>query len=338
MTADAGVPREHRPYRPEPGPRVRWADGFGQRFTIFVDVEEEFDWRAPLDAAHRSTAAMAAFPAAHARFAARGVGLTCMVDHPIATDPAAVAILGEVLADGRSAIGAQLHPWVNPPEGPPVTPFTSHAGNLPQAMEAAKIAALTDAIAAAFGVRPLAFRAGRYGMGPNTLGLLAAAGYRLDSSVRARFDYRGDGGPDYRACGNAAWRAGALIELPLTTVFTGAARRGGAVLYPGLERVPHGRGLAARTGLLNRVPLTPEGVPVGEALRAIERAVADGEQLLVFSFHSPSLAPGHTPYVRDAADLAAFHRWWTLVLDRLATLGVRDASLAEVLAAAGSKE
>ena len=49
MTADAGVPREHRPYRPDPGPRVRWADGFGQRFTIFVDVEEEFDWRAPLD-------------------------------------------------------------------------------------------------------------------------------------------------------------------------------------------------------------------------------------------------------------------------------------------------
>ena len=61
----------------------------------------------------------------------------------------------------------------------------------------------------------------------------------------------------------------------------------------------------------------------------------DGVRLLVLSFHSPSLVPGHTPYVRDAADLRRFWTWWGAVLARLDRLGVRAASLDEVLAAAG---
>lgn len=333
--ADGGVPAGHRPFRPAPGEPVRWPEEFGTRFTVFVDVEEEFDWRAPLDAQHRSTAAMAAFPDAHRRFAEAGVGLTCMVDYPIATDVRAVDILRRVAADGRSAIGTQLHAWVNPPFARPVTRFASYAGNLPRDVEQAKIAALTHAIAQAFGARPLAFRAGRYGLGPATLPLLAEAGYRLDSSVRAGYDYSADGGPDFSGTGNAAYRADGLVELPLTSVYTGLARRGGAALYRALGRIPRGRGVAARTGMLARVALTPEDMPIAAALKAVEVATRQGERLLVFSFHSPSLAPGHTPYVRDAADLAAFHRWWDVMLGQLARLGVRYASLAEILTAAG---
>ena len=313
---------------------VAWPAAFGTRFTVFCDVEEEFDWRRPLTRDTRSTRAMAAFPAAHRRFAAAGAGLTCMVDHPVATDPAAVAALGCAVEDPRSAIGAQLHPWVNPPFDEAVTPANSYLGNLPAALQAAKIDRLTDAVAAAFGARPLAFRAGRFGIGADTLRLLAARGYRLDSSVRARYDYRRDGGPDFGAVGNAAFRRERLIELPSTTVFTGALRRRGARLYRATARLPRGPGLLARAGLLSRVSLTPEDMPLGDALAAIDVAVGEGERLLAFAFHSPSLEPGHTPYVRDAADLAAFWRWWDAVLARLATLGVAHASLAQIIAAA----
>ncbi|WP_204350823.1 hypothetical protein, partial [Klebsiella pneumoniae] len=85
------------------------------RFTIFVDTEEEFDWGAPLSSEADGTRHMAALPPVHARFAAAGVPLTYLVDYPIATSPLAVDVLREVLKDGRSAIGTQLHPWVNPP-------------------------------------------------------------------------------------------------------------------------------------------------------------------------------------------------------------------------------
>lgn len=335
MTRTRGeVPPGHRPFCPAPGPAVRWAPGFGPRFAVFVDVEEEFDWYAPLARRHRATTAMAAFPDAHRRFAEHGVALTCMIDYPIATDPAAIDILRAVVADGRSAIGAQLHGWVNPPHEEVVSDFTSFPGNLPAALQSAKIAALTQAIVNAFGTRPLAFRAGRYGLGPDTLPLLHAAGYRLDSSVRAGYDYGTSGGPDYTRANSHAWHADGLIELPLTTIYTGRARRGGAELYRALGRLPRARGMFSRAGLLTRVALTPEDMPLAAVLEAIEIALDGDLDLLTFSFHSPSLAAGHTPYVRDAADLRAFWQWWSAVLARLDRLGVRPATLSEILAAA----
>ena len=302
---------------------------------MFVDVEEEFDWFAPLDRAQRATTAMRAFPDAHRRFNAWGVPLACMIDYPIARDPVSVDILRAVTADGRSEIGTQLHAWVNPPHDEEPTRANSYAGNLPFDLEAAKLDRLTDAITHAFGRAPRAFRAGRYGIGPHTPALLAARGYRLDSSVRAHHDYRADGGPDFRAIGNPAYRTTGLIELPLTTIFTGFARVGGERAYRVLGRVPNGRGLAARLGALSRISLTPEGMPIADALRAVDAAVADGQRILAFSFHSPSLCPGHTPYVRTAADLARFWNWWATMLARLDRLGVRAASLDEVIAAAG---
>ncbi len=324
----------YRPAVPGDDALVPWPADFGQRFTVFVDTEEEFDWAAPLSRDARATTAVAAIPAAHARFAAAGVPLGFMIDHPIVSDPAAVDILRRVLEDGQSSIGTQLHPWVNPPFDEAVTAQNSFPGNLPPALEAAKMDVLTAAITDAFGKAPRAYRAGRYGIGPNTIGLLAARGYALDSSMRARYDYTAAGGPDFSAIGNHAFRLGGLVELPLTTVFTGRWRGQGPLLYPALGRVPRARGVMARSDLLARVALTPEQMPLRDALQAVQIAVESGVKVLNFSFHSPSLVPGHTPYVRDAADLAAFERWWDGVLALLDRLGVRPTGLDALIDAA----
>ncbi|WP_029625364.1 polysaccharide deacetylase family protein [Sphingomonas sp. PAMC 26605] len=331
-------PPGYRPRAPAPEALVAWPADFGTRFTVLVDTEEEFDWNAPLTRSAHGVSAMAALPAAHRRFADRGVPLTYMIDYPIATDARASALLAALLADGVSAVGTQLHPWVSPPFDEALTPANSYAGNLPKTLEAAKLDALTDAITRAIGVRPIAYRAGRYGIGPNTLQLLAERGYRVDSSMRARYSYAADGGPDFVEIGNPAFRAGpagALLELPLTTIHTGWLRRGGTRLYRALGVLPRGRGIFARSGLLSRVALTPEDMPLRDALEAIAVAVGEGLRLLNFAFHSPSLAPGHTPYVRDAADLAQFHRWWDGVLDGLARRAVTAASLDQLIVAAG---
>ena len=323
----------YRPPRPTDAQRVVWPEKFGTRFTVFADVEEEFDWNAPLDRRNRSTTAMAAFPDAHRRFAERGVALACMVDYPVATDPAAVAILGHVLEDGRSEIGTQLHAWVNPPFPDSAPPGSSYAGNLPQTSEAAKLKTLTRAIATAFGRAPRAYRAGRYGIGPNSFALLARLGYRIDSSVRPGYDYSADGGPDFSMADAGAYRAEGIVELPLTTVFTGHARRVGPHLYRALGRIPKGRGFFARAHLLSRIALTPEDMPIADALEAVAVATGEGLRLLNLSFHSPSLVPGHTPYVRDAADLKRFHAWWTVMLDEFERRGIRNASLDEIISA-----
>lgn len=332
-----GHPPRYRPSAPEGSQRIAWPDDFGTRFTILVDTEEEFDWQAPLAREAQATTAIAALPDAHRRFVDQGAALAYLVDWPVIASPLAAEVLRRLAEDHGATIGTQLHPWVNPPLDEPLTPANSFPGNLPRDLEAAKLDRLTAAIEVAIGRRPRLYRAGRYGLGPATLELLADRGYRLDSSMRARYDYRPAGGPDFGAIGNHAFRAGpagAVIELPLTTVFTGAARTGGERLYRLLGRMPHGRGVFARAGLLSRVALTPEDMPLDDALEAVRVAVGEGVRVLNFSFHSPSLVPGHTPYVRDAADLAAFRGWWQAVLALLATLGVSTATPDDLIAAA----
>jgi chitinase len=57
---------------------------------------------------------------------------------------------------------------------------------------------------------------------------------------------------------------------------------------------------------LNKIMLSPETSTLDE-MQAVTRAlIADGVRTFTLSFHSPSVAPGHTPYVRSQADLRQF--------------------------------
>ena len=318
---------------PDPGAYLRMPEDFGRRFMVFSDTEEEFDWTKPQRRDQRSTSHVKSLPEAHRCFRSYGAHPVYLVDHPIATDPVAVELFRGLQEAGECTIGTQLHPWVNPPFEEEVNRTNSFSGNLPSALERAKLECLTDTIEQAFGRRPIIYRAGRYGIGPNSARHLTELGYKADVSVRAMYDYSDEKGPDFTAMKPLPYRVGALLELPLSAAYLGAARGLGATLFPLSGRVPLVRGALARFGLLNRVPLTPEGAPLAEALQAAERLLDDGVQILSISFHSPSVEPGHTPFVRDAADLRDFWAWWDGMFDLLARRGVTSASVDELLEA-----
>lgn len=309
---------------------------FGTRFMLFVDTEEEFDWSAPFSRSAHGVTALAGMERGQTYFARAGVKPVYVTDYPVVDSDAAAAMMGRWMADDAADIGAHLHPWVNPPHIEDVTAANSYAGFLPDALERAKLEMLCQRIAERFGRRPTTYRAGRYGVGPNSARLLEELGFRLDSSVRSRFDYRSQHGPDFRGMPLHPYWAGPqrqLIELPLSTAFTGLLRRGGERLYHDMQGRGRMGGALARAGMLSRVPLTPEGVPLRDAIRAIDALIEEGVRVLGFSFHSPTLAPGHTPYVRNENDLTAFYRWWDGVLDHLARRNVRAATLDQLFAA-----
>jgi hypothetical protein len=278
---------------------------------IVVDTEEEFDWTKPFSRESVATRSIPAQARAHDIYDRLGIVPTYVVDYPVATDPEAVRFL-RVLSDaGKAEIGAHLHPWVTPPHAEPVTARNSYHCNLPPELERAKLAALTAAIEQGFGARPTAFKAGRYGYGPNTGKALAELGYRVDCSFVPHTDLSGDGGPDYRGVPDAPhWLDNGLLEVPLTVGFLGAMpglgeKAGWLFDSPGAERL-HLPGVLARTGLVARSRLTPEGTPAAEQCRLLEAMARRGHRLFSLTYHSPSLEPGHTPYVRDAAELARF--------------------------------
>ena len=258
-----------------------------------------------------------------------------LVDWPIANDPLAREIIGDAVRGGRAEIGIQLHPWVNPPHDEEVSTRNSFAGNLPPELEAEKFRRLRDAIVEGFGSAPRIYRAGRYGIGPQTAKLLSESGIAIDSSVRARFDYSDEHGPDYsRHPVKPYWTdAGkTLLELPLTTAFWGMLRQQGQQLFPLTGKFPLLGSVLSRLGMLQRIGLTPEGITLEQALRAIDIAVDDGLPVLVLSFHSPSLAVGHTPYVRSRDDLDQLYDWMRGVYSYLRAREVRQTTVEEIIA------
>ncbi|MCT2400413.1 polysaccharide deacetylase family protein [Novosphingobium mangrovi (ex Huang et al. 2023)] len=314
--------------------RAAFREGFGQRFIVTVDTEEEFDWDAPLDREKHSLVTVPALRQFQQFCEDFGVIPTYLIDYPVACSPEAPAAIGDAVANGRADVGVQLHPWVSPPFEEEVTEFNSYAGNLPFELERAKFHTLRDRIEQAFGTAPRIYRAGRYGLGPRTGEILRECGIAIDTSVRARFDYSGAGGPNYRDHPLHPYWADAgrsLLELPLTTVYWGPLRQMGNVIYPHLWRAPSMRGVLARAGLLERIALTPEGITAEEALRGVDIAIDEGLPVLVFSFHSPSLAPGHTPYVRGEADLEALYAWWRTLFAHLERRGVKPTSVSDIL-------
>jgi len=229
---------------------------------IIVDTEEEFDWSQPFDRRNVGVTAIEAQGLAQRLFAPYGLCPTYMVDFPVACSSAASRVLKSFLDAGQCRIGAHLHPWVNPPFDEEVNDVNSYPGNLPAGLEAAKLRALTEAIATAFSQRPTWYKAGRYGVGRNTAAILRQLGYRIDLSVLPHTDLRPRHGPDFRRCPDRPyWIGEDLLEIPLSRGFSGLASRSGAQLY-GMSEQGWGRqlrlgGLLSKTRLLERATLTP---------------------------------------------------------------------------------
>lgn len=280
---------------------------------VVVDTEEEFDWSAPHDPRATNVSAMRALPRAQAIFDQFGVRPAYVADYPVVTQPAGSEPLLEIHEAGRCEIGAHLHPWVTPPLGEPSGTKFSFPGNLPYSYELAKLTELTASIEHVFGARPIMYKAGRYGLGPHTADILEVLGYRIDLSPTPGFDYSGHEGPDYSSFPNTPFwfgTKGNMLCAPCTGAFVGSLASSGRYLYPLAHKLPlrHLKvpGILARLRMLERIRLSPEGFSLDDMIRLTHALLSQGIGILTLSFHSPSLSPGFTPYVRSPAERDAF--------------------------------
>jgi glycosyltransferase involved in cell wall biosynthesis len=281
-----------------------------------IDAEEEFDWSQPFSRAAVGISSMAEQHKAHTIFSRHGVVPTYLLDYPVASQHEGYAPLLDYLQDGLCEIGTQLHPWVNPPFQEDINLVNSFPGNLPLGLEYEKLRILTETIAQNLGVPPRVYRAGRYGVGRRTGDILRQLRYQVDTSVVPQRDFGHEGGPDFFGFpANPFWldEEKQLLELPVSSDVVGSL----SPMRPPMARVLFGEmaeragltGTLARTGLAERIKLTPEGITIGEAKKLVRAMLARGTRVFTLSYHSPSLMPGSTPYVRDAKDLARFLAW-----------------------------
>jgi len=284
------------------------------RLLFILDAEEEFDWKAPFSRENVSVTSMSKQGAAQRVFERYGIRPTYAADYAVATQDAGIRPLLELANSGACEIGAQLHAWVTPPFEEELSEHNSFASNLPSHLEFRKAERLTRAIEDHLGCTPKLYRAGRYGAGDATPSILARLGYEIDCSVLPGTP--AGNGPDYEGAPAAPyWLAGGrtILEIPVTLRDVGIARNLGSDVYDRLVtplgRALRGPAIAARLHLLNRIRLTPEGSTLAEAKRLTRSMLAEGHRVFVVSYHTPSLVPGHTPYVRSQKDLDGFLGW-----------------------------
>ena len=282
------------------------------QLLVVVDTEEEFDW-SRFDRNNTSVEAMRDLHLGQAVCDSHGIVPTYVADYPVVTQSAGQEALRALLREGRATIGAHLHPWVTPPFDEQVNAINSYPGNLPEALEAAKVQALGDAIERHLGERPRVYKAGRYGIGGNSARILEAAGYEVDCSPSPAYDFSADGGPDFARCDAQPYWFGTsrrLLCIPTTGAFVGVA----GAMAPALWRATTGGllarlrvpGVLSRLGVLSRIRLSPEGFDFGSLVRVTRFLFARGQRVFSFSYHSSTLRPGCTRYVRNEAERTAF--------------------------------
>ena len=278
---------------------------------VVVDTEEEFDWEAPVSRQATSVTAMRHIERTQTLCGAAGLVPTYVIDYPVATQPAGYEMIRSWAKEGRCDIGAHLHPWVNPPFDEQLNGRNTYLCNLPASLQRAKMRELHQAIVQNVGVVPRVFKAGRYGIGRDGLSVFDELGLVVDASVNPCMDFTADGGPDFSSFdARPFWidHQRHVVEVPCTHGFVGWARGQGRWLRRAAESLPGlpGPGILSRLGAVNRVMLSPEGNTLPEMIALTRALLADGLTLFSLTFHSPSVVPGHTPYVRSQADLSVF--------------------------------
>jgi glycosyltransferase involved in cell wall biosynthesis len=244
---------------------------------------------------------------------------TYFVDYAAATQPEGYDRLAQIAGSGRCEIGAHMRPWETPPVEEELGGRTSCGHNLPAWLQKEKLSRLTDMIVANFGIRPLSYRGGRYGVGEEIAWILEALGYLIDMSVLPGIDMRRRHGPDFRQVPDGPYWFGrdrTLIEIPATAAFLGLLASPGlpkalsGQLYDLLSRPrflkAHSLGLFSRLGLLERHSLTPGRTSFAELRRLTLRLLSRGGRVFVLTCRGSSLLPGSTQKLRSRDDLSHF--------------------------------
>jgi hypothetical protein len=294
---------------------ITWPAAERPMLAVVIDTEAEFDWVFSRSRRAVGVSSVKALRRVQPIFERYRVRPTLVVDYPVSTIPEGYEVIRDLHQAGACEVGAHLQPWDTPPFVEELTDRNSYAGNLAPAVEREKLVRLTAAIVENIGVRPRIYKAGRYGVGRATPRILAELGYEIDASVLPGTNLRRYHGPDFSQCpAHPYWfgSAPALLELPLSIGYTGPLARfpalAGALTMHPLLKALHLPGVLSHCRLLDRVVLTPEGVPLAEQCRLTRAMLRRGHRVFSLTYHSPSLVPGNTPYVRDGAQLQTFLR------------------------------
>ena len=246
---------------------------------------------------------------------------TYLISYPIVTNQGSSRILQEILDSGRCEIGTHCHPWNTPPFEEDISIRNSMLCNLPAELQYKKLENLHQTIVERFGLEPTSFRTGRWGFSSHVARAIYQLGYRVDSSITPLMDWTKHHGLDFSEAPFFPYRfdpddilhakeEGKLLEIPPSIGFLQTHIERCRKLRRFITSTPLYRfrliGILDKLGLLNRRWLSPEHSTVEDMITLANALFKNGHKVLNLSFHSTTLLPGKTPFVRTMQDLSIF--------------------------------
>jgi hypothetical protein len=226
--------------------------------------------------------------------------------------------------------------------------------NLPYELQVKKLSYLTDVLVQQVGMRLTSFRAGRWGLDRSTIRALMACGYTVDSSVTPFVSWKLYDGPSFDGKpfvpflvrdvrkDSGVNGAGFVLEIPATIGYNRWPFERYRQLELLLERASSwfpANALAARLNIMKKIWLSPETNSASSMLIVSKLLIDRGIQVLNLTFHSNSLMPGLTPFVKNEDDLERFYDRLRTYLHGLSQIAhVKPAGLSEMRALLGRED
>ncbi|KAB2889100.1 MAG: hypothetical protein F9K32_14065 [Desulfobulbaceae bacterium] len=249
---------------------------------------------------------------------------TYLINYPVATAASSRKVIERLLSQGNCEIGTHCHPWNTPPLKEEQTKANSYLCNLPQELVEQKLTVMHDTIKANFGISPKVFRAGRWGFGKFVLANLARLGYTVDTSITPFHSWSDSIKIDYKCKANQAFFLsstesvgavirdnGKIMEVPPTM---GYLQRNDLLCHKIYNVATNAffkrlklNGLLDKLGLVNFRWLSPEFSDENEMIKLTEKQFGNNGKFVNMFFHSSTLQPGLTPFVRNQHDLDVFN-------------------------------
>ena len=284
--------------------------------TIDTEVDRSVDWSIS-DPVEFSSVLSGISARLTPLFERHGVRPTYMLSAEVIEHSASVDIL-------KSLPNAELATHLHGETVNSKTPVESRAGQFMQEIQCSlskdiefnKLKLITDLFTSKFGYPPRSFRAGRFGIGRNTLALLSELGYEFDTSVTPGIDWNlREGRSDHSKAPTTPYfgdrnefnRAGSLSILELPVTIRPAHRKLSKIadLFKVLDRRPFRKILHP---LRIRRWMRPHWSSSEEMIDLVRRGLdesagTDDTVVLNMMFHSMEIMAGKSPYTQTESEV-----------------------------------
>jgi hypothetical protein len=223
-------------------------------------------------------------------------------------------------------IGTHLHSEYIEPQKKYENPAATISAEFPclahsTEVEFAKIKNFTDLIEKNLGVRPVSYRAARYGADLDTIKSLEKLGYKVDSSVTPQINWSSSGGPDHSKAPHQPYFISPdnyyhpgnskILEVPIT--------------------ISKKRFLLLPDKWFFYRWLRPTHMTVFEMKLLVNKFLKKyDEPVLNMMFHSMEIIPGKTPFVKTALAQKAYITKLEIIIAYLRQKGFQCKSLLEL--------